>query len=95
MPAQNDPSQEGDLRYRGEAGVAAHSDQQEKNRITLVSVVAALALAVLKLVAGLLTGSLALLSDAAHSGLDCVASVITYVTVRIAGRPADQDHPYG
>ncbi len=95
MPAQHDPSQEGELRYRGEAGVAAHSDQQEKNRITLVSVVAALALAVLKLVAGLLTGSLALLSDAAHSGLDCVASVITYVTVRIAGRPADQDHPYG
>ena len=82
-------------RYGMGAAVATVSEQQEKNRITLVSVVAALGLAVLKLVAGLLTGSLALLSDAAHSGLDCIASVITYVTVRIAGRPADTDHPYG
>lgn len=75
--------------------LAAVAEQREKNRITLVSVGAALALTVLKLAAGLLTGSLGLLSDAAHSALDFVASIITFFSVRIAGRPADADHPYG
>ncbi len=75
--------------------VARAAEQRDKNRITLVSVAAALALAVLKLIAGLLTGSLGLISEAAHSALDFVASIITFFSVRIAGRPADADHPYG
>ncbi len=71
------------------------NDQREKNRVTVVSVLAAAALTLLKLVIGVLTGSLGLLSDAAHSGLDLVSTVITFFSVRIAGRPADEDHPYG
>lgn len=68
---------------------------QEKGRITLISVMAAVALTILKLAAGLATGSLGLLSEAAHSGLDTVSSAFTFISVRIAERPADDDHPYG
>jgi cation diffusion facilitator family transporter len=75
--------------------LASGIERREKHRITLVSVGAAFALAALKLVAGLLTGSLGLISEALHSGLDLIASVITFFSVRIAGRPADEDHPYG
>jgi len=71
------------------------SETHEKNRITLISVAAAFVLTVLKLVVGLLTGSLGLISEAAHSGLDFVASIITFAAIRIAGRPADENHPYG
>lgn len=70
-------------------------EQQAKHRITLVSVAAALLLTSLKLAVGLLTGSLGILSEALHSGLDLVASVLTLFSVRIADRPPDEDHPYG
>lgn len=70
-------------------------EQSNKTKVTLVSVGSALVLTALKLFVGLLTGSLGMLSEAAHSGLDFVASVITFFSVRIAGRPADTDHPYG
>ena len=66
---------------------------REKGRITLVSLVAAVALTLLKLAAGLATGSLGLLSEAAHSGLDTVSSIFTFISVRVAERPADDDHP--
>ena len=75
--------------------MVAEAERREKNQATVVSVAASLLLACLKLVAGLLTGSLGLLAEAAHSGLDFVASVITFVSVRAARRPADEDHPYG
>lgn len=81
------------------AGVTrtAHEQEEarEKGRVTIISVAAAVVLTALKLVVGLATGSLGLLSEAAHSGLDTVASVLTFISVRIAGRPADEDHPYG
>ena len=67
----------------------------EKTRVTMISIGAAVVLTALKLAVGLLTGSLGMLSEAAHSGLDLVASVITFASVRIAERPADRDHPYG
>ncbi len=69
--------------------------EREKRSAALSSVVAAVFLTGLKLVVGLLTGSLGILAEAAHSGLDLVAAVITYVAVRIAGRPADATHAYG
>jgi cation diffusion facilitator family transporter len=53
------------------------------------------ALTLAKLAVGLMTGSLAILSEAAHSALDFAATVITYYAVRIAGKPADEDHQYG
>jgi len=69
--------------------------QREKNRVTVVSLFAAVCLTGAKLAAGLATGSLGLLAEAAHSALDMVASVITFFSVRVAGRPADENHPYG
>jgi cation diffusion facilitator family transporter len=71
------------------------TEQREKNRVTAVSVVASALLTCAKLAVGLLTGSLGIIAEAAHSGLDLVASVITFFSVRIAGRPADEGHPYG
>lgn len=71
------------------------SEQREKNRVTVISLAAAVALTSAKLVVGLLTGSLGLLAEAAHSALDTVASIITFFSVRVAGRPADENHPYG
>jgi cation diffusion facilitator family transporter len=75
--------------------LVAVNEQRQKNRVTAVSVVAALVLTCAKLAVGLLTGSLGILAEAAHSALDLVASVITFFSVRIAGRPADEGHPYG
>jgi cation diffusion facilitator family transporter len=66
-----------------------------QRRTALVSVVAACFLIVLKLVTGLATGSLGLLSEAAHSGTDLVAALLTLLAVGVAVRPADRAHPYG
>lgn len=68
---------------------------KEKIRVALVSVVAAIFLTGSKLVIGLLTGSLGILSEALHSGLDMVAAVITFFSVRISDKPPDHDHRYG
>ena len=66
-----------------------------QRRIALVSVVAALVLVAVKLAAGLATGSLGLISEAAHSGTDLAAALLTFFAVGVAIRPADPDHPYG
>ncbi|MCG3137868.1 MAG: Ferrous-iron efflux pump FieF [Phycisphaerae bacterium] len=67
----------------------------EKRRVALISVGAAIFLTLLKLVFGLLTGSLGLLAEAAHSGLDLVAAIITYFAVHLSDKPADAEHRYG
>jgi cation diffusion facilitator family transporter len=66
-----------------------------QRRIALVSVAAAAALVLLKLTAGLASGSLGLVSEAAHSGTDLVAALLTLFAVGVAVRPADRAHPYG
>ena len=68
---------------------------KEKKSAAATSVLAALSLTGMKLAAGLLSGSLGLLAEAAHSGLDLVAAVITFLAVRVSDRPADDSHPYG
>lgn len=68
---------------------------QEKHAVALSSVVAAALLTGLKAAVGFLTGSLGILSEAAHSGLDLVAAAITYTSVRVADKPADPEHPFG
>jgi cation diffusion facilitator family transporter len=68
---------------------------KEKKSAAANSVFAALALTGMKLVVGLLTGSLGILAEAAHSGLDLVAAFITFLAVRVSDRPADVVHPYG
>jgi cation diffusion facilitator family transporter len=66
-----------------------------QRRTALVSIGAAAALAVLKLGAGLASGSLGLVSEALHSGTDLVAALLTFFTIGVAGRPADAAHQYG
>lgn len=71
---------------------AAH---REKRLVALSSVLAAVALTSLKLVVGVSTGSIGILSEAAHSGLDLLAAAVTFFAVRASGRPADREHAYG
>jgi len=68
---------------------------REKKKIALTSVVAAVFLTSFKLIIGFITGSLGILSEALHSGLDLVAALITFFAVRIADQPADEEHHYG
>lgn len=68
---------------------------REKRMVALSSVLAAIFLTSMKIVVGILTGSLGILSEAAHSGLDLVAAAVTYFAVRVSGRPPDFEHPYG
>jgi cation diffusion facilitator family transporter len=67
----------------------------EKRRVALLSMVAAAAMTALKLAAGLFSGSLGVLSDAAHSGLDLTGAALTFFSVRVSDKPADEDHTYG
>ena len=67
----------------------------DKERVALGSIAASAGLAAAKTVVGLLSGSLAILSEAAHSLLDFAATVLTYFAVRISGKPADREHQYG
>jgi cation diffusion facilitator family transporter len=66
-----------------------------QQRTALFSVLAAGFLVAVKLATGLVTGSLGLIAEAAHSGTDLVAALLTLFAVRIAGRPADEEHHYG
>ncbi len=67
----------------------------EKENVAGLSVIAAIFLTGFKLLVGILTGSLGILSEALHSALDLVAAVITYFSVRISDKPADKDHNFG
>src|SRR3989440_11568035 len=67
----------------------------EKRAVARNSVFAAILITGLKIVVGLSTGSLGLLSEAAHSGLDLIAAVITFFSVQVSDKPADADHQYG
>jgi cation diffusion facilitator family transporter len=67
----------------------------EKLKVAGVSVFAAIFLTGIKLVVGLVTGSLGLLSEALHSGLDLIAAVITFLSVRISDNPPDRKHNFG
>ncbi len=71
------------------------SAQREKTAAALSSVVAAVGLTSFKIIVGLLTNSLGILAEAAHSALDLVAALMTFFAVRIADRPPDREHPFG
>lgn len=75
-----------------EPTVAPHA---AKRSAAIFSVVAAGMITLLKLITGIFTGSLGMLSEAAHSGIDLIASCITLFSVQIADRPADEEHNYG
>jgi cation diffusion facilitator family transporter len=67
----------------------------EKRRVALRSMLAAGAMTVLKLAAGLFSGSLGVLSDAAHSALDLAGATLTFFSIQVSDKPADEDHTYG
>jgi cation diffusion facilitator family transporter len=69
--------------------------QHDKERVALTSILASGGLTVAKGTVGLLTGSLAILSEAAHSLIDFGATLMTYFAVRVSGKPADEEHHYG
>ncbi len=69
--------------------------QSEKRAVAFNSLLAAIAITVLKLVVGMSTRSLGILSEAAHSGLDLVAALVTLLSVRVSDKPADAEHQYG
>jgi cation diffusion facilitator family transporter len=69
--------------------------ESEKRWAAATSLGAALGITIFKIVVGVMTQSLGILAEAAHSGLDLVAAAATFWTIRYAGRPADREHPYG
>ena len=68
---------------------------REKNGAALLSVVAIIFLTLVKAGVAILSGSLGLLAEAAHSLMDLVAAGVTFFAVKISGRPADSSHTYG
>ena len=77
------------------AGAGDLREARARRRAALLSVAAAIVLVTVKLVTGLVTGSLAFVAEAVHSGTDLVAALLTLFAVRVAIRPPDRDHPYG
>ncbi len=75
--------------------IQADTAKREKKAAALLSVGSAGVLLALKTFLTIRTGSLGVLSEALHSGLDLVAAVITYLSVRLSDEPADERHPYG
>ncbi len=78
-----------------EVNPVLESMQSEKRAVALNSLLAAIAITFLKLVVGISTRSLGILSEAAHSGLDLVAALVTLLSVRVSDKPADAEHQYG
>src|SRR6266481_2747358 len=78
-----------------QAAFSPESMRAEKRSVAGNSVLAAIAITSLKIVVGFTTGSLGILSEAAHSGLDLVAAIITFFSVQVSDKPADADHQYG
>jgi cation diffusion facilitator family transporter len=72
-----------------------NSENREKKAVALNSVAAAVLLTAVKIIVGVMTASLGILAEAAHSALDLMAAVMAYIAVKISGKPADKTHLYG
>src|ERR1700686_1501164 len=73
----------------------SHPEHNIKSRVAAISILASAAMAAAKFVVGIAIGSLALISEALHSSVDLVATVVTWMVVRVSGKPADDQHHYG
>jgi cation diffusion facilitator family transporter len=71
------------------------TNDRRKTRAAALSIASNSLLIALKVVAGVLTGSVAIITEAAHSSIDLLASIIAFISVRKAAAPADAEHPYG
>jgi len=74
---------------------ASTTAASRKTGVAALSIASNAVLIVLKLAAGAITGSVAIITEAMHSSVDLIASIVAYVSVRTADKPADSDHPYG
>src|SRR5256885_2976382 len=72
-----------------------HPAHNVKSRVAAISIFASAGMAAAKFVVGIAIGSLALISEALHSSVDLVATIITWLVVRVSDRPADEEHHYG
>src|ERR1700735_2362272 len=73
----------------------SHPEHNVKSRVAAISILASAAMATAKFVVGIAIGSLALISEALHSSVDLVATVVTWMVVQVSGKPADDQHHYG
>jgi len=71
------------------------SEQRKKTRVAALSVISNTVLVVFKAIVGVVIGSVSVLSEAIHSGIDLIAALIAFFAVRISGRAADEEHPFG
>jgi cation diffusion facilitator family transporter len=78
-----------------EPRAAGAGPRPAKSRAAALSIASNTALILLKVVAGSITGSVAILSEAMHSSIDLIASIVAYISVRKADEPADEEHRYG
>jgi len=69
--------------------------QREKARVAAISVASNSTLVLLKLIVGIIVGSVSVISEAIHSGMDLLAAIIAFFAVKKAGKNADADHPFG
>ena len=64
-------------------------------RVSILSILSNTALIIFKVIAGILSGSVSIISEAIHSGMDLIASLVAFLAVRESAKPADKEHPYG
>ncbi len=83
------------LSNTNEQELSACKSARLKQSTAKISVVVTTSLAVSKLVIGIMTGSLAIISEALHSGMDMVAALVAFYSIRKSGEPADKEHHYG
>jgi cation diffusion facilitator family transporter len=69
--------------------------QKKKVSAARLSIISNITLMILKLIIGIVTGSVAIISEAIHSGVDLLAAVIAFFSVKTSGKPADTEHPFG
>ncbi|MBK1813921.1 cation transporter [Clostridium sp. YIM B02505] len=67
----------------------------EKNNVAKLSIISNSIIIILKIVFGIFTGSVSIMSEAIHSSVDLVAAIIAFISVKLSGKPADEEHPYG
>lgn len=94
MPSPASPASPGGARVHSHAEAHA-AIAQSSSRIAAISLLVTVCLLALKLVVGIISGSIAVLGDAVDSGTDLVGGAAALVSVRIAATPADEAHPYG
>ncbi|OPX75427.1 MAG: ferrous iron efflux protein F [Methanosaeta sp. PtaB.Bin018] len=74
---------------------SAANINKRKSEVALLSVISNTALVILKITTGLMIGSVSVISEAVHSGVDLLAALIAFLAVKVAGKPADENHHFG